>query len=57
MFMKVEFFGIGGKNRSVSNVCAHENVNFNHQIIPYGILFLAFIIKNVFYLLSFKFSR
>jgi hypothetical protein len=31
--------------------------NFNHQILPYGILFLAFIITNVFYLLSFKFSR
>jgi hypothetical protein len=28
--------------------------NFNHQILPYGILFLAFIITNVFYLLSFK---
>jgi hypothetical protein len=31
--------------------------NFNHHILPYGILFLAFIITNVFYLLSFKFSR
>ena len=26
MFMKVKLFGIGGKNRSVSNGCAHENV-------------------------------
>ena len=31
--------------------------NFNHQILPYGILFLTFINTNVFYLLSFKFSR
>ena len=31
--------------------------NFNHQILPYGILFLTFISTNVFYLLSFKFSR
>jgi hypothetical protein len=31
--------------------------NFNHQILPYGILFLAFINTNVFYLLSFKFSH
>ena len=31
--------------------------NFNDQILPYGILFLAFINTNVFYLLSFKFSR
>ena len=31
--------------------------NFNHQILPYGILFLTFICTNVFYLLSFKFSR
>jgi hypothetical protein len=32
--------------------------NFNHQILPYGILFLTFINStNVFYLLSFKFSR
>ena len=31
--------------------------NFNDQIIPYGILFLAFINTDVFYLLSFKFSR
>ena len=30
--------------------------NFNHQILPYGILFLTFISTNVFYLLSFKFS-
>jgi hypothetical protein len=30
--------------------------NFNHQILPY-ILFLTFINTNVFYLLSFKFSR
>jgi hypothetical protein len=29
--------------------------NFNHQILPYGILFLTFINTNVFYLLSFKF--
>jgi hypothetical protein len=28
--------------------------NFNDQILPYGILFLAFINTNVFYLLSFK---
>jgi hypothetical protein len=28
--------------------------NFNHQILPYGILFLTFISTNVFYLLSFK---
>ena len=31
--------------------------NFNHQILPYGILFLAFVNTDVFYLLSFKFSR
>jgi hypothetical protein len=31
--------------------------NFNHQILPYGKLFLTFISTNVFYLLSFKFSR
>ena len=31
--------------------------NFNHQILPYGILFLTFVSTNVFYLLSFKFSR
>ena len=31
--------------------------NFNHQILPYGILFLTFININVFYLLPFKFSR
>ena len=31
--------------------------NFNDQILPYGILFLAFINKHVFYLLSFKCSR
>ena len=31
--------------------------NFNHQILPYGILFLTFINTNVFYLLSFKFSH
>ena len=31
--------------------------NFNHQILPYGILFLTFINTNVFYLLPFKFSR
>jgi hypothetical protein len=31
--------------------------NFNDQILPYGILFLAFINTDVFYLLSFKFSR
>jgi hypothetical protein len=31
--------------------------NFNRQILPYGILFLTFINTNVFYLLSFKFSR
>ena len=31
--------------------------NFNHQILPYGILFLTFININVFYSLSFKFSR
>jgi hypothetical protein len=31
--------------------------NFKHQILPYGILFLTFINTNVFYLLSFKFSR
>ena len=32
--------------------------NFNHQILPYGILFLTFInTNNVFYLLSVKFSR
>ena len=31
--------------------------NFNHQILPYGILFLTFINTNVFYLLSVKCSR
>ena len=31
--------------------------NFNDQILPYSILFLTFINTNVFYLLSFKFSR
>ena len=31
--------------------------NFNRQILPYGILFLTFTNTNVFYLLSFKFSR
>ena len=31
--------------------------NFNDQILPYGILFLAFINTDVFYLLSFKFAR
>jgi hypothetical protein len=31
--------------------------NFNEQILPYGILFLAFINTDVFYLLSFKFSH
>jgi hypothetical protein len=31
--------------------------NFKHQILPYGILFLAFINTNVFYLLSVKCSR
>jgi len=30
--------------------------NFNDQILPYSILFLAFINTNVFYLLPFKFS-
>ena len=30
--------------------------NFNDQILPYGVLFLAFINTDVFYLLSFKFS-
>ena len=30
--------------------------DFNNQILPYGILFLAFINTDVFYLLSFKFS-
>jgi hypothetical protein len=30
---------------------------FNRQILPYVILFLTFIITNVLYLLSFKFSR
>jgi hypothetical protein len=30
--------------------------NFNHQILPYGILFLTFINTNVFYLLLFKIS-
>ena len=30
--------------------------NFNHQILPFGILFLTFINTNVFYLLSFKFA-
>jgi hypothetical protein len=30
--------------------------NFNDQILPYGILFLAFINTDVFYLLSVKFS-
>ena len=30
--------------------------NFNHQILPYDILFLTFINTNVFYSLSFKFS-
>ena len=30
--------------------------NFNDQILPYGILFLAFINTNIFYLMSFKFS-
>ena len=41
--MAVPLFGVTG--------------NFNHQILPYGILFLTFINTNVFYLLSFKFSR
>ena len=31
--------------------------NFNHQILPYGILFLTFINTNVFYLLSLRCSR
>jgi hypothetical protein len=31
--------------------------NINQQILPYGILFLIFVSTNVFYLLSFKFSR
>ena len=31
--------------------------NSNHQILPYGILLWTFINTNVFYLLSFKFSR
>ena len=31
--------------------------NFNNQILPYGTLLLAFINTDVFYLLSFKFSR
>ena len=31
--------------------------NFNDQVLHYGILFLTFINTNVFYLLSFKFSR
>ena len=31
--------------------------NFNDHILPYGILFLAFINTDVFYLLSFKFSH
>jgi hypothetical protein len=31
--------------------------NFNDQILPYGILFLTCINTNVFYLMSFKFSR
>ena len=31
--------------------------NFNHQIIPYGKIFLAFINTNVLYFLSFKFAR
>ena len=31
--------------------------NFKYQILPYGILFLTFINTNVFYLMSFKFSR
>jgi hypothetical protein len=31
--------------------------NFNDQILPYGILYLAFINTDVFYLLSFKFNR
>ena len=31
--------------------------SFNDQLLPYGILFLAFINTDVFYLLSFKFSR
>ena len=31
--------------------------NFNDQILRYGILFLAFINTDDFYLLSFKFSR
>ena len=30
--------------------------NFHDKIIPYGILFLAFINTNVFYVLSFKFD-
>ena len=30
--------------------------NFNHQILPYGIIFLAFINTHVFYLVSFKYS-
>ena len=28
--------------------------NFNDQILPYGILFLAFVSTDIFYLLSFK---
>ena len=31
--------------------------NFNHKILPYGILFFKFINTNIFYLLSFKFLR
>ena len=31
--------------------------SFNDQILPYGILFLTFINTNVFYLMSFTFSR
>jgi hypothetical protein len=31
--------------------------NFNDQILPYGMLFLAFINTDFFYLLSIKFSR
>jgi hypothetical protein len=31
--------------------------NFNHQILPYGILFLTFISTHVFYLLSFNLIR
>jgi hypothetical protein len=37
--------------------CFGATCNFNDQILPYGILCLTSINTNVFYLMSFKFSR